>query len=47
MMWDSTLKPKDRALYGWQANPWVWVVAFEKVSREEALSCTPMQRKSI
>ena len=20
--WDNTLKPKDRALYGWQANPW-------------------------
>ena len=34
--WNSTIKPKDRALYGWQANPWVWVVAFEKVSREEA-----------
>lgn len=37
--WDNTLKPKDRALYGWEADPWVWVVAFEKVSREEALSC--------
>lgn len=35
-MWNSTLKPKDRPLYGWAANPWVWVVAFEKVSREEA-----------
>lgn len=35
-VWDSTLKPQDRALCGWQANPWVWVVAFEKISREEA-----------
>lgn len=38
-LWDITLKPQDRALYGWQANPWVWVVAFEKVSREEAEIC--------
>ena len=22
-LWDSTIKPKDRALYGWEANPWV------------------------
>lgn len=28
--WDSTIKPADRALYGWAANPWVWVVAFER-----------------
>ena len=22
--------------YGWESNPWVWVVAFEKISKEEA-----------
>lgn len=22
--------------YGWDTNPWVWVVAFEKISKEEA-----------
>ncbi len=35
-LWDSTIKPADRALYGWEANPWVWVITFERISREEA-----------
>lgn len=35
-LWDSTVKPKDRDLYGWAANPWVWVIKFERISREEA-----------
>ena len=34
--WNSTIKPKDRALYGWDASPWVWVIEFEKISPEEA-----------
>lgn len=36
-LWDRTLKPADRALYGWAANPWVWVISFEQISKEEAL----------
>lgn len=36
-LWDRTLKPADRALYGWAANPWVWVIDFEGISKEEAL----------
>lgn len=37
-VWDSTLKAKDRILYGWEADPWVWVIGFERVSRKEAES---------
>lgn len=35
-LWDSTIKPADRDLYGWTANPYVWVITFERISREEA-----------
>lgn len=37
-IWNSTIKPKDRAIYGWDANPYVWCVSFERVSKEEALN---------
>lgn len=26
---DSTIRKQDIDLYGWEANPWVWVVEFE------------------
>lgn len=35
-LWNSTIKPADRAIYGWDANPWAWVIEFERISREEA-----------
>lgn len=30
-LWDSTISKKDIFKYGWAANPWVWVIKFERV----------------
>ena len=35
--WNSTIKKADYALYGWEANPWVFVIEFERISKEEAM----------
>ena len=29
LLWNSTIKKSDLDRYGWDANPWVWVIAFE------------------
>lgn len=28
-LWDSIIKKSDLDTYGWDANPWVWVIEFE------------------
>lgn len=32
--WDSRIKKSDLHRYGWAANPWVWRIEFEMVSKE-------------
>lgn len=34
-LWNLTVDLKDWGTYGWDANPWVWVIEFEEVPKKE------------
>ena len=36
-LWDSTIEKYLLCRYGWDANPYVWVISFERISKEEAI----------
>ena len=35
ILWDSTIKKTDINKYGWSANPYVWVIEFERCEKPE------------
>lgn len=34
-LWNSTIKPEKLSTYGWDANPYVWVIEFERCEKPE------------
>lgn len=36
-LWNSTVKKSDINCYGWDANPWVWIIEFERCEKPKGV----------
>lgn len=37
-VWNRTIKKSDIDKYGWDANPYIWCISFERITKEEAIN---------